>query len=153
MVKFLRNHPFEVSCDTDFRGVIQACADTPREGQHGTWITADMIEAYCKLHDMGIAHCFECRQDGVLVGGIYGVSLGAAFFGESMFSHRTNASKTAFGALASFAETHGFHFIDCQNESSHLATLGANLMPRGRFLALLDKALEAPTLQGKWPRP
>ena len=150
MMRFLRKRPFETSCDTDFRGVIEACADTPRPGQDGTWITRDMIEAYCRLHKMGIAHSFECREQGELVGGLYGVSLGAAFFGESMFSRRTNASKTAFAALVKFATDHGFLFVDCQNETPHLASLGAKPVTRRKFLNMLEKALELPTHQGVW---
>ncbi len=136
--------------DTDFEGVIRACAATPRPGQDGTWITPEMIDAYCKLHELGFAHSSEAYEDGDLVGGCYGLSLGRAFFGESMFAHRSDASKVAFAALAKRTETWGFDFIDCQLHTDHLARFGAREWPRERFLEVLARALDAPTRVGSW---
>jgi len=144
---------FSISCDTAFGEVISACAGTPRPGQPGTWITDEMRTAYCRLHELGIAHSVECRKDGCLVGGLYGISLGRAFFGESMFSHVSNASKVALAALVAFAREHGFEFIDCQVKTNHLMGLGARDVPRRTFLHMLDHSLKHKTLQGTWQLP
>lgn len=141
---------FEVHYDRDFEAVIRACAATPRPGQSGTWITPEMIDAYVALHELGFAHSAESYLDGELVGGCYGLSLGRAFFGESMFAHRSDASKVAFATLVRRLEQWGFDFVDCQMHTDHLARFGAVEWPRDRFLAALRRALEAPTRLGSW---
>ncbi|MEE8580065.1 MAG: leucyl/phenylalanyl-tRNA--protein transferase [Myxococcota bacterium] len=146
----LRKGGFEIRFDTAFDRVIRACAETPRPGQTGTWITPEMIEAYCQLHVLGYAHSAEAWRDGVLAGGIYGVSLGAAFFGESMFAWSDDASKVAFVHLARLLSKWNVDFIDCQVHSEHLARLGAEPWPRARFLAALEVALTRPTRNGPW---
>jgi leucyl/phenylalanyl-tRNA--protein transferase len=150
--KTLQHGPFEVRFDTAFAPVIQACATVRRPGQAGTWITPDMIEAYCRLHELGFAHSAEAWADGELVGGLYGVSLGAAFFGESMFARRSEASKVAFVHLVQHLQAWQFHFVDCQMHTDHLARFGAVLWRRERFLQALDRALQEPTRQGPWRR-
>ena len=148
--KTLARGGFEVRFDTAFASVVSACAQTPRPGQSGTWITREMQEAYCELHELGFAHSTEAWQDGELVGGAYGLSLGAAFFGESMFAWHPDASKVAFVHLVRQLEQWGFAFVDCQVHTDHLESLGAVLWPRDRFLDALDDALKAPTRRGKW---
>jgi leucyl/phenylalanyl-tRNA--protein transferase len=140
----------EVRFDTAFEAVVRACAETPRAGQSGTWITPEMIEAYCRLHSQGYAHSAEAWQGKELVGGLYGVSLGAAFFGESMFAWRDDASKIAFVQLVHRLSDWNFQLIDCQIYTEHLARFGAVLWPRTRFLAALEIALESPTRRGSW---
>lgn len=148
--KTLRRGTYSVRWDTAFERVIDACAETPRPGQDGTWITEEMREAYVVLHRQGYAHSVEAWEGERLVGGLYGVSLGAAFFGESMFAHAPDASKVAFvTAVQRFGEW-GFTLVDCQVETEHLARFGAEHWPRRRFLAALAKALEAPTRLGPW---
>lgn len=146
----LRSGRFEVRIDCDFRSVMRHCADTPREGQKGTWIVDEMVEAYCELHKMGFAHSFETWQDGQLVGGLYGVAIGKAFFGESMFHTVSNASKVAFYHLHQFLQRNGFGIIDCQQETSHLVSLGAYPIPRHEFLVELEELVIKPSLVGKW---
>lgn len=148
--KTLKQQPFEVRFDTAFAQVIRACATVPRPQQAGTWITAEMCEAYCLLHDLGFAHSAEAWADGELVGGLYGVSLGAAFFGESMFTRRPDASKVAFVHLVQHLRVWRFHFVDCQTYSAHLARFGATLWRRERFLQTLARALQEPTRRGRW---
>jgi leucyl/phenylalanyl-tRNA--protein transferase len=148
--KNLLRRRFEVRADTAFEQVIRSCAEVPRPGQSGTWITPDMIEAYCRLHELGLAHSVESWQEGELVGGIYGVSLGAAFFGESMFARRSDASKVAFVHLVRQIEAWGFRFLDCQVYTENAARFGAASWPRDRFLRELELALEAPTRRGRW---
>lgn len=141
---------FEVRCDTAFREVMQQCSTIRRKDQDGTWITNQMIEAYCDLHDQGYAHSFESWQDGQLVGGLYGISLGRAFFGESMFSKTTDASKVAFYHLHALAQRHEFQFIDCQLHTDHLASLGAQEISREDYLQALAKALAFPDFTDIW---
>lgn len=148
--KTLRRAPYRVTLDSAFEQVIRACAETPRPGQDGTWITADMIAAYLRLHELGFAHSAESWVEGELVGGIYGVSLGGCFFGESMFAARPNASKVAFVSLVRQLERWGFELLDCQVYTEHLERFGAVDWPRRRFLATLAKSLEKPTPQGRW---
>lgn len=148
--KILKKRPFEIRFDTAFASVIRACATVPRPGQAGTWITTDMLQAYCLLHELGFAHSAEAWADGELVGGLYGVSLGAAFFGESMFTRRPNASKVAFVHLVQHLQAWDFHLVDCQMYTAHLARFGAVLWPRKRFLQALDRALQQPTRRGRW---
>jgi len=141
---------FEVRFDEDFERVITECRDMPRPQQEGTWITAEMISAYLRLHDMGYAHSVEAYAGGALVGGLYGVSLGAAFFGESMFWRVAEASKVAFVALGRLLRDKGYHFIDCQIYTDHLARFGAQDVARAEFLRLLANALQQPTCIGNW---
>lgn len=144
-----RNH-FELRIDTAFDEVIQACADV-RMNAEGTWISDDIIQAYIRLHELGLAHSFEAWKDGRLAGGLYGVSIGRMFFGESMFSRENNASKFAFIRLVDWAKRHEFGPIDCQINNSHLATLGAEIIPRTTYTKLLRTYLAAgKTLRGKW---
>ncbi|SEO51281.1 leucyl/phenylalanyl-tRNA--protein transferase [Aquisalimonas asiatica] len=147
--KRLRNSGFSVTLDTAFVDVITACA-APRGLETGTWITQDMHDAYCHLHERGIAHSVEVWHHMRLVGGLYGVSLGRAFFGESMFSRSPDASKIALVMLTRQLQRWGFHFLDCQIMSPHLATLGAVEQPRARFLDELADALEYPDRRGPW---
>ncbi len=146
----LRNNQFTVKFDNAFEEVIDACSKIPREGQDGTWITSEMKEAYIHLHQLGFAHSVETYIDGKLAGGLYGVSLGHAFFGESMFYFQRDASKIALYFLVKKLIDWEFHFIDAQVETAHLINLGAESLPRKDFLALLKKALIYPTIKGKW---
>ncbi len=148
--KTLKRQPFEIRLDTAFAQVIRACARTPRPEQDGTWITTAMLEAYCHLHDLGFAHSAEAWLDGELVGGLYGVSLGAAFFGESMFARRPDASKAAFVHLVQHLQAWQFQLVDCQVYTEHLARFGAVLWPREDFLQALARALQVPTRRGTW---
>ena len=134
---------FETRIDTAFRQVIEACALTPREGQGGTWITPEMVDAYCELHRRGYAHSVESWRDGELVGGLYGLALGRVFFGESMFAHETDASKVALVALVAHLQQSGVPLIDCQQETAHLASLGARPIPRSRFAAHLVELIHS----------
>ena len=148
----LNKQLYDVRFDTAFTEVIRQCATIRRPGQGGTWITQDMIQAYIQLHEMGFAHSAEAWSDGKLVGGLYGVSLGAAFFGESMFAREPNASKVAFVRLVRQLQAWDFHLFDCQIYTEHVARLGATPWPRTRFLKALEKALEQPTMKGKWEK-
>ena len=148
--KRMRRGDFEVRADTAFAKVIRACARKPRPGQDGTWITAEMIEGYTALHAAGLAHSIEAWQDGALVGGLYGISLGATFFGESMFTEVPDASKVAFATLLANLVRWRFHLVDCQSWTEHLERFGAEEWPRRRFLGVLQRALRLPTRQGPW---
>jgi leucyl/phenylalanyl-tRNA---protein transferase len=132
---------FKVTTDAAFEEVIRNCSDVRREGQRGTWITEEMIAAYISLHQAGYAHSVESWYDEKLAGGLYGIALGRAFFGESMFTKRNNASKIAFVKLIEQLRNLGFEFIDCQVSTEHLKSLGAREIPRSEFLRLLKKAL------------
>jgi leucyl/phenylalanyl-tRNA---protein transferase len=136
----------ELRIDSDFRHVISACATTLRDGEPGTWIVPEMIEAYCTWHGEGRAHSFETWIDGELAGGLYGVSLGRMFFGESMFMRRTDASKIALAGLVAFCREHGIETIDCQQRTSHLASFGGREMQRPEFLRRLGTALAMPAV-------
>ncbi len=153
LMRTLKEPSLTVTLDTAFAEVIEACAKIPRHGQTGTWITTEMIGSYLELHRSGYAHSVECRRDGVLAGGLYGVSLGAVFFGESMFHRVNNASKVAFFRLAELLTDWDFEIIDCQVPTRHMASLGAREMPRKIFLDLLEKALCRPTRLGPWEFP
>ena len=148
--KSVRRSGFTVTFDTAFDAVVAECGATPRPGQRGTWITDEIMEGYGRLHRLGYAHSVEIRLSDVLVGGIYGVSLGACFYGESMFSHVTDASKVGFVYLMEFLISNGCRLIDCQVYTEHLASFGADEIPRSRFLSLLAEALKAPDLPGTW---
>ena len=130
----LRREGFwQISLDTDFEAVMTQCAQ-PRPDQDGTWITQAIINAYCDLHRMGHAHSVEIRENGELIGGLYGVSIGRMFYGESMFARRTDASKAALAGLVGMLKAQGFTMIDCQQTTSHLASLGGRAIPRPVFL-------------------
>jgi leucyl/phenylalanyl-tRNA---protein transferase len=150
LAKALKRGAYEVRLDTAFREVIEACSAVPRPGQDGTWITPAMIDAYEELHRRGVAHSAEAWAEGALVGGLYGVSLGGAFFGESMFAAAPDASKIAFVTLARQLARWGVDLIDCQVHTEHLARFGASPWPRPRFLAALEEALKKPTRFGPW---
>jgi leucyl/phenylalanyl-tRNA--protein transferase len=143
VARFLRSPGCELRIDSAFRAVIVACARTPRDGQSGTWIVPEMIEAYCAWHAAGQVHSFETWIGGELAGGLYGVALGRMFFGESMFSRRTDASKIALAALVAFCRARGIGLIDCQQNTSHLASMGAREIPRRDFERRLALALAA----------
>lgn len=136
--KTLKKGAYCITMDTDFRAVIRNCAG-PRPGSRGTWITSAMMDAYCRLHDFGLAHSVEAWHEGRLVGGLYGVGLGQVFFGESMFSHMTDASKVAFVYLVRQLQAWDYKLIDCQVRSEHLSSLGAEDIPRNEFIALLKQ--------------
>lgn len=149
-LRALRNAAFEIRVDTAFAEVIAACRATPRPGQDGTWITSAMVEAYIALHNAGLAHSFETFFEGELVGGLYGISLGGAFFGESMFSKVDYASRAAFRKLCGAAWGWGFHFIDGQLPNDNLRQLGARTVDREDFLSRLAAAAVQPTRKGSW---
>ncbi len=146
----IRRGDYEVRFDTDFRGVIEGCASVPRPGQDGTWIDDAMVAAYTRLHRLGFAHSVETWRGDELVGGLYGVSLGGMFFGESMFSRATDASKVAFVSLARRLEAMDFLLIDCQMHTEHLESMGAGLRSRVDYLATLRDGLRLDTLRGTW---
>ena len=146
----LRQLGFQVRRDTEFEAVIRHCAQTARPGQDGTWITEAMVRSYLALHREGYAHSFEAYRAGKLVGGLYGISLGAAFFGESMFSLESYGSRAAFAALCAAAWDWGFQFIDGQVPNPNLRDLGARVISREDFLERLDRALAQPTRRGSW---
>lgn len=148
--KTLRRRVFQVTFDRVFEEVIAACATVPREDQSGTWITPDMREAYIRLHGLGYAHSVEAWLEGKLVGGLYGVSLGKAFFGESMFHRHTDASKVALAILVEKLRSWSFHFIDAQMSTEHMCRLGGQEISRRIFLKKLQSALRHPTKRGKW---
>src|SRR5207344_2679109 len=146
----LKKKAFQVTFDHAFEQVIQACALVPRAAQNGTWITAEMQEAYINLHGLGYAHSVESWFGGKLAGGLYGVSLGKAFFGESMFHLKTDASKVALATLVEKLKSWDFHFIDSQMTTEHMVRLGAKELPRRIFLKRLQSALRHPTRRGRW---
>jgi leucyl/phenylalanyl-tRNA--protein transferase len=151
--KLLRKLPFQITLDRAFEEVIAACARTKRPQGEGTWLISEMIEAYMDLHETGLAHSVEAWQDGRLVGGLYGVSLGRAFFGESMFFHVPNASKAAFVTLNRLLAQWEFHFVDCQQATPHMLKFGAQEVSRREFLARLRAAIQHPTRRGLWEMP
>lgn len=150
LAKTMRRRIYQVTLDSAFRDVVEACASMERPGQEGTWITGEMITAYGVLHRLGFAHSVEAWRGDELVGGLYGVSLGSAFFGESMFSRADDASKVAFVTLVRDLGRRGIGLIDCQVHTEHLARFGAREWPRERFLRALAAALRNPTRKGKW---
>jgi leucyl/phenylalanyl-tRNA--protein transferase len=139
-----------LSLDEAFEDVIDACARAPRPGQRGTWITDEMKAAYAELHRLGFAHSAEAWSGGDLIGGVYGVSLGGVFFGESMFARAADASKLAFVALVEQLARWKIDLIDSQVETPHLARFGARPVPRARYLELLRRELSKPTRRGRW---
>lgn len=141
---------FSVRIDTDFRAVVENCASVPRPGQSGTWITEEMKDAYARLHRLGYAHSFEAWSEGSLVGGLYGVSLGGAFFGESMFHLETSASMVALFHLARKCREFGFDFIDSQVPTPHMKSLGGREIERRKFLLMLERSLAKRSIRGSW---
>lgn len=151
MRPYFNQKKFEVTIDQDFRSIIEACGETKRHAQgNGTWITDDMIEGYFALHEAGFAHSIEVRKNGKIVGGLYGVSLGKVFFGESMFSKVSNASKFGFITITRRLKELDFQLIDCQQETRHLASLGAEAIERSDFLSILQRNSVEKTLIGNW---
>jgi leucyl/phenylalanyl-tRNA--protein transferase len=139
LARSLRQQPFEIRVNTSFRAVIEACAD--RKNSDGDWIDAEIIESYCALHEQGFAHSVESWRGGLLTGGLYGVALAGAFFGESMFHREDDASKAALAALVDRLRGRGYTLLDTQWVTEHLAQFGATEIPRRRYLQMLDGAL------------
>jgi leucyl/phenylalanyl-tRNA--protein transferase len=150
LAKAVRRGRFEVRLDTAFEAVIRSCAEIARPAAGGTWITPDMLHAYCELHRLGFAHSAEAFAGDRLVGGLYGVSLGSIFFGESMFAREPDASKVAFVALVRQLAKWGFELIDCQQHTHHLARFGAVLWSRSCYLDALARCTARPTRRGAW---
>lgn len=153
LAKVIRRGDFAVSVDRAFERVMRECAAVHSRGGEGTWIVPDMIAAYCRLHRSGYAHSVEVWQEDRLAGGVYGVSLGRCFFGESMFTRVPNASKVALAHLVSFLRAEGCELIDCQVTTGHLQRLGAREIPREVYLEELQRCLQAPTRSGRWQLP
>ena len=150
LAKHMRKRPYDIKVDTAFADVIGACAAAYRPGQGGTWITDEMRAAYIRLHELGFAHSAEAWHDGRLVGGLYGVSLGSIFFGESMFASEPDASKIAFVTLVRQIARWKFSLVDCQQKTEHLTRFGAVMWRRKKFQEALTAGLGAPTLQAPW---
>lgn len=150
LARRLRQGAFQFTMDTKFPQVMAECAVAPRPQQEGTWITPEMIAAYCRLHRLGFAHSIECWEGTELAGGLYGVSLGGCFFGESMFTKRPDGSKAALILLDRLCRQWGFVLIDCQLMNPHLARMGAKEIPRSEYMCLLEKGLAMETRQGSW---
>lgn len=148
--KTLNSGRFEVRFDSDFRGVMANCASTPRPGQDGTWISPEMKHAYTRLHELGWAHSVETYEEGVMVGGLYGLAIGRMFYGESMFSHRTDASKVAFAHLVNYLVSNQFGMIDCQMYTDHLASLGGREIQREAFQARLAELIASGSPRSVW---
>ena len=148
--KAIRRKPYRLTIDTAFRQVLMGCAETPRPGQDGTWLVPEMLEAYVHLHELGFAHSFEAWQGDALVGGLYGVSLGACFYGESMFAHAPDASKIAFCASIAQLDAWDVTLVDCQVHTDHLERFGAYEITRREFIDRLQVALDHPTRRGRW---
>ncbi len=148
--RVLRSEKFSVTFDKHFSDVIYHCATVYREGQESSWIVPEMREAYTRLHEEGFAHSVEVHRDDKLVGGLYGIAFGRAFFGESMFSLVSDASKVAFKALSDVLGDRGYDFIDCQMKTDHMVGLGAEVVERDVFLDALEVAIVKETDFGKW---
>jgi leucyl/phenylalanyl-tRNA--protein transferase len=148
--KEIKRNKFEITYDKDFRAVITNCQQSPRKNQNGTWITNEMLEAYCKLNQYGYAHSIEAWFEGTLAGGFYGVSLGRCFMGESMFTKIPNASKVAFATLVSDLIKNNFYIIDSQVYTEHMNNFGAENIPRSEYLKILSESLEYETIVGNW---
>jgi len=151
--KIIKKKVFHVTMDSAFDQVINQCAQVRLQNNQATWIVEEMIDAYCKLHEFGYAHSVEAWHQGELAGGIYGVSLGRCFFGESMFTQVSNASNVALVKLVEYLLSLSFDMIDCQIVTKHLIRFGAKEIPRARFLEKLNASLEKPTLRGRWTLP
>ena len=148
--KKIKKTAFRITIDTAFEDVIAACATIREKNREATWIVEEMIMAYTKLHKEGFAHSVECWKDNTLAGGLYGISLGGCFFGESMFTYINDASKIALVALTNYLIKFDFDLIDCQVSTDHLINMGAFEIPRINFLSQLEKSLLKPTKSGKW---
>jgi len=148
--KIMKKGLFKVTMDSAFVQVINQCAQIRIQNNQGTWILEDMIDAYCKLHESGFAHSVEAWYQGELAGGLYGVSLGKCFFGESMFTRISNASNVALVTLVEYLNKLSFDIIDCQLTTEHLLRFGAKEIPRAAFLNQLEESLKASTKKGKW---
>ncbi|MDL1963752.1 MAG: leucyl/phenylalanyl-tRNA--protein transferase [Deltaproteobacteria bacterium] len=148
--KVINKNIFQVTIDSFFEQVISLCAQIRLQKNEATWLCEDMIEAYCDLHEAGYAHSVEVWYKGELAGGLYGVALGKSFFGESMFTRISNASKVAFTALVEYLKTLSFDMIDCQIPTEHLKSFGAREIPRSIFLKQLNESLKEPTKKGRW---
>ena len=150
MKQLFKKQAFRVSFDTCFEEVITNCSSIKRKGQYGTWITDELKVSCLKLHELGYAHSVEVWHESDLVGGLYGVALGKCFFGESMFSKMSNASKYGFITLTKILQEKGFKIIDCQVHTNHLESLGAEFIRRWQFMEELEEALQAPKVQESW---
>ena len=150
LVRSIRSSEFTLTIDMDFHTVIMACRNSARSEQNGTWITDDMVNAYCQLHKLGYAHSVEVWKGKTLAGGLYGVSLGGCFYGESMFFRIPDASKIAFAVFTESLFSASFGLIDCQQHTAHLERFGAVNVPRREFLSLLRTELKKPTMLGNW---
>ncbi len=150
MRRSFKRGSFSFSMDNNFTEVVDSCGGISRKHEDGTWITSEMKDAYTHLHELGYGHSLEVWEDDELVGGLYGLSLGSVFFGESMFSRKTNASKAAFIILAQTLGNIGFSMIDCQLYTPHLESLGAVKIDRKKYLRLLNKGLKTDTRRGDW---
>ncbi|MCL5062678.1 MAG: leucyl/phenylalanyl-tRNA--protein transferase [Nitrospiraceae bacterium] len=148
--QIINKNTYRITIDSSFDEVIRNCSDVHKKKHGGTWITDEMADAYIRLHKSGFAHSVESWHEGDLVGGLYGVSLGGAFFGESMFSKEPNASKVAFVRLVQQLMEWGFKLIDCQVTTEHLMSFGAKEIPRSEFMKMLKQSLKMPTKKGKW---
>ena len=148
--KVINKNIFQITIDSSFEQVISLCAQIRLQKNEATWIGDEMIEAYCNLHEAGYAHSVEVWYKGELAGGLYGVALGKSFFGESMFTRISNASKVAFTALVEYLKTLSFDMIDCQIPTEHLKSFGAREIPRSIFLKQLNESLKEPAKKGKW---
>lgn len=148
--KAMKRDLYRVTADTVFSSVMDGCSKAPRPGQSGTWITREMRDGYTALHEEGVAHSIEAWEGDVLVGGLYGVSFGSVFYGESMFARAPDASKVAFATLLGNLVHWGFTLVDCQTYTDHLSRFGAEEWPREEFLSALEQALLAPTREGPW---
>lgn len=148
--RFMRSNDCEIRIDFDFRAILQRCANAPRQGQSGTWIGNDMQDAYLALHRAGYAHSVEAWRDGSLIGGLYCVAIGRAVFGESMFSLATDASKIALAALVALCQHHDVCWIDCQQNTRHLASMGAHEVPRSTFTSVVADSCREASITWEW---
>ena len=150
LARRLKKLDYEIRADTSFRDVMQACSTAPRDRQNGTWIVPGIVEAYCRLHELGYAHSVETWMDGKLAGGLYGVAIGKMFYGESMFHKATDASKIAFVHLVRWLKKQGYGMIDCQMHTSHLERFGAREIARSEFAARLTELVNLPNTLTPW---
>lgn len=150
LMQLVRSNKYTFTYDKDFASVIRECATIPRHGQDGTWITKDMLKAYLRMHREGFAHSVETWYEGKLVGGLYGISLGKVFFGESMFFKMRDASKFAFYHLVTILNKWNFELIDAQQDTPHMRSMGAISIARDEFMSILEDAVSQPTYKGNW---
>ncbi|MEE9374438.1 MAG: leucyl/phenylalanyl-tRNA--protein transferase [Saprospiraceae bacterium] len=150
MRSFLKKNTLHITTDQCFEKVVKECAQVKRQGQETTWISEEIIEAYSNMHKLGYAHSIEVWDDNVLVGGLYGLALGKIFYGESMFSKVSNASKYALISLCDILDCKGFHLIDCQQETNHIISMGAELFSKEKFFKKIKNNFQFEDLVGKW---